>query len=155
MHRGSLRDVYGRYVSCIEHYQLDSFVRICADSPCISPMLIRYAVNMYKDNPNVDLVSNVCVRTFPPGQSVEVVSGTTFRENVDLDSKDFSREHVTQHFYKQPRSYKILSIKRNNVVDESDWAVDTVNDFHRVAAAMAIGFEPELDKTVTEKWNGD
>ena len=46
------------------------------------PNLFDYAISIYnKEKENVDLVSNVFPKTFPPGMSVELIKSSTFIKN--------------------------------------------------------------------------
>ncbi|QCO19886.1 hypothetical protein D3869_32075 (plasmid) [Azospirillum brasilense] len=55
---------------------------------------------------DADLVSNVFPRSFPPGQSVEVIRTDTFLTALDDMSNDV-REHVTLHFYRNASRFRI------------------------------------------------
>ena len=49
------------------------FVRINGDSPLIDPKLIDKAIKISKKKKGYDIITNVFPRTFPKGQSVEVI----------------------------------------------------------------------------------
>ena len=70
----------GRFVETAEKYKLDSFVRICGDSPLLDHRLVDRAVKLFYASPRTDLVSNIFPRSFPKGQSVEVVRTRTLVE---------------------------------------------------------------------------
>lgn len=149
--RGSLLNVYSRYVDCIKTFGLHAFGRVCCDSPGISPDLIQLALKTYNEN-DVDLVSNVCVRSFPVGQSIEIVNVDSFVNDRFKKGEGFSEEHVTQMFYKNLKNYKIYNIKNLNPVESESWAVDNPGDFERVSELAKLGFSCDFTSVIVEKW---
>ena len=75
--RGSLNDVSKRLIDCVYKYPCDAFVRISGDSPLIDPKLVDKVIEAYSEK-FYDLCTNVFVRTYPKGQSVEVIRTKTF-----------------------------------------------------------------------------
>ena len=138
--RGSLNDVYKRYVDCIDAFGLTAFGRICCDSPGISAALISYAIKLYREMGTADLVTNVHERTFPVGQSIEIVNATTFKSNKFYDAVGFSREHVTQSFYNQVGGFEIYNIKNLQPDRTDSWGVDEPGDIERVSALLKNGY---------------
>jgi spore coat polysaccharide biosynthesis protein SpsF len=152
VYRGSLNDVYNRYLGCIEQFDLSAFGRICCDSPGISSDLVRLAVQTFKEKEQVDLVSNVCVRSFPVGQSVEIVNAETFFSKQFRLSSGFSEEHVTQTFYKDSARYNIFNIKNINVSDSVNWAVDEPRDLEKVSQLLQLNFSYDPSSISIDKW---
>ena len=85
-----------RLVAAAERRNADAFVRISGDSPLLDPDLVTQAVGLFRSKVP-DLVSNVVVRTFPKGQSVEVINTSTMRTTlprlVGADERSRSRQH--------------------------------------------------------------
>ncbi|MBP9864898.1 MAG: NTP transferase domain-containing protein [Candidatus Omnitrophica bacterium] len=108
-YRGPLADVAGRFLEAVQHFKIASFVRINADSPMMDPRLVNQAVKLF-DEKSVDLVSNVFKRSFPKGQSVEVVkSQTLLAAYPRMTAVD--REHVTPFFYQHPEEFEIYNFE--------------------------------------------
>ena len=78
-YRGDLNNVYKRFKEIVTLEKADSFIRINGDSPLIDPEIIDLAVNNY-NNEDCDLLTNIFPRTFPRGQSVEVISSQPFTQ---------------------------------------------------------------------------
>ena len=98
------------------------------DSPLIDPCIIDEAISIF-DAGEFDLVTNVLERTFPPGQSVEVVRSEKFLgAQVRFDS-ELEREHVTQHFYKNRDNFRIRNILAHKRYADCKMAVDDGGDF--------------------------
>ena len=56
------------------------FVRVSGDSPMIDPKLIDKAIKISKKTKGHDIITNVFPRTFPKGQSVEVIKTFTLKK---------------------------------------------------------------------------
>ena len=71
--RGDLNNVASRFVQAGDFFNEDKFIRLCGDSPLIDPEIINHAIEISNEYPQFDLVTNIQKRTFPKGQSVEIV----------------------------------------------------------------------------------
>src|SRR5690606_3770927 len=91
-HRGSLEGVAARLLEAAETRGADAFVRVNGDSPLLDPRIVSRAVSLYRKF-EPDLVSNVLVRSFPKGQSVEVVRTATLKSALDDIADAEDREH--------------------------------------------------------------
>ena len=72
--RGDLENVALRLYSAAKKNNSAFFVRISADSPLIDYKLINKAIKIFRQNRKIDLVTNIFPKTFPSGQSVEIVN---------------------------------------------------------------------------------
>jgi len=139
--RGELDDVVARFQACLRAHPADWFVRICADSPLVDPGLIRALAA--KLNPALDLVTNVQVRTFPRGQSVEFVRSGTF---AALDSKALSaeeREHATLVFYRNPEKFRIENVVGQDPAwSNLSYTVDSIENLRAVETILKAGALP-------------
>ncbi len=139
--RGELANVFARFQACARQFPADWIVRICGDSPMLDanliPMLLQYR------SADIDLVSNVAVRSYPPGQSVEIIN---HRALASLDAHGLSsheQEHPTQVFYRNPQRFRV----RNVTGSDPDWpaqsfVVDTLDDLRRLEALAREGAYP-------------
>ena len=82
----SLSNVAHRFYEVLEKYDSKSFLRINADSPFIDPQLIDKCLFKF-NNTNSDIVTNVFPRTFPKGQSVEIIKSSVFKKNLPKKKK--------------------------------------------------------------------
>ena len=80
--RGDLENVSLRMLQASKANDFDGFVRVNGDSPLLDPHIINQAVSLFNDS-DYDLVTNTYPRTFPVGQSVEVVRTKTFERVVE------------------------------------------------------------------------
>ncbi|MDF1731756.1 MAG: NTP transferase domain-containing protein [Minwuia sp.] len=131
--RGPLDDVAGRFRTVLERFPVRAFVRVSGDSPLIDRRLVDDAVTRFR-NGDADIVTNVFPRTFPKGQSVEVVSSKVFL-SAEAEMTDASdREHVTTWFYRSPDRYRIVNFTSRFDSGETSMVVDTEEDFERFRA---------------------
>jgi spore coat polysaccharide biosynthesis protein SpsF len=147
--RGSLENVAERFCEAAQRQELDAFVRLCADSPLLDPTLIDQAVAEYRSG-GADLVSTVSARSFPPGQSVEVISAPVFAEVVPQMSRADHREHVTSYFYDHRKGFKIKAIRSDHDGGDVDFAIDTPRDLERFRALVAAMDRPHWSYGLAE-----
>lgn len=126
--RGALDDVSGRYLATIEEFKLDAFVRICGDSPLVDHRIVEEAVRIYKSG-DYDIVSNVIKRTYPKGQSVEVVSATMYKKLAAAGMDLHDREHVTPIIYRNLSKLSSYSMESGADAGAVQLSVDTPEDF--------------------------
>lgn len=130
-YRGALHDVAGRFLSCAESLDAEAFLRISGDSPLIDPMLVDRAVALHNST-SCDLTTNVQVRSFPKGQSVEVIRTAALAAAYPyfVDASDF--EHVTRYFYLHPEQFNIESFSSQDRMGSMQLSVDTIKDLQDV-----------------------
>jgi spore coat polysaccharide biosynthesis protein SpsF len=133
VHRGSLHNVLERLFEAGRVHSADAVVRVSADSPILLPSLIDRAVLAFREG-DFDLVTNVQKRTYPKGQSVEVLSMALLKATLQNSPSEAAREHVTPDLYDNATHYRIHSIESG-----SDWGgirmcVDTQEDYRNLQA---------------------
>jgi len=125
--RGSLDNVAERFKDIIEAENIDAFVRLSGDSPLLDPQIIEKAVALYRKN-EYDIVTNVLNRSFPKGQSVEVVNAKTFLEAYSELKSNEDKEHVMPFFYRNKDKYNIFNIESDYDASTVQLSVDTDGD---------------------------
>ena len=76
----------------------------------------------------VDLATNVQIRTFPKGTSVEAVSVTALRRARSM-MQPGEAEHVTPVFYRRPQDFRIVNLTSGGDFANMQMSVDTEADF--------------------------
>ena len=127
--RGPLDDVLGRFIQVIDEYEPDVVVRITADCPLISPMIIDDVVEQFLAA-DVDYCSNTLIPTYPDGLDVEVVRSSVLREVHASTQDEHEREHVTLGVYRYPERFELLNHVDPSGANRSDlrWTVDNGDD---------------------------
>jgi spore coat polysaccharide biosynthesis protein SpsF len=138
--RGALDDVLERLAAAAGHFGFESVIRISGDSPLLDPAIVRMAIAAAGV---ADLVTNVFPRSFPRGQSVEVLSraGVARLNALAVTAED--REHVTRALYRAPDGFRILGFRRWPDRSDLQLSVDTREDLARAAAILASHPSPD------------
>tara|TARA_B100000035_G_scaffold227916_1_gene196227 strand:- start:10774 stop:11460 length:687 start_codon:yes stop_codon:yes gene_type:complete len=128
--RGSLENVYDRYLNFSQMINCDGIVRLCADSPFIDPNLLLRMMKFFK-NGKYDIVTNIFPKTFPSGQSIEIISVDVLKK-IKKKSKDrHEREHVTKFFYNNSQTFRIFNFSCEYFHENIDISIDEEDDFKK------------------------
>ena len=129
--RGSLNNVVQRFQKVIKKYNLDYFIRINGDSPCMDQYVIDSVYrNFHKYK--CDVATNVYPRSFPKGLSVEIIKSQIFKNLKNFKLNSYNKEHITSCFYQNSFKYKILNIKNQKNHSKKSLALDTEIDFKKL-----------------------
>jgi spore coat polysaccharide biosynthesis protein SpsF (cytidylyltransferase family) len=129
--RGSLANVASRFLQIAKKKNKKYFIRISGDSPLIWPKIINRAIKLHKKNPKYDLITNIFPRSFPHGQSVEIIKTSILENNIKKMNK-FELEHVTQFFYRNCLEFLIKNFLSTGKNDSIKLAVDTRRDLKNI-----------------------
>lgn len=135
-HRGPLENVAERFAVALRAEQADAFVRITGDAPLIDPAVIDAAIRLYQAG-DWDLVSNVLVRSFPIGQSVEVLRKAAFLAALGEMEDMEDREHVTRFLHRNRAHYRMVNFTSGADAAQIQMSVDTPEDFATAQYLMA------------------
>ena len=133
--RGSPDNVAERFRQVLEQERAAQFVRISGDSPLIDPALVDQTVR-YFWAADCDLATNIVPRTFPKGQSVEVLLTKTFLRVCNGLLTGDQREHVTKFYYENPADFRITSFTSGGDYGKVNLSIDTAQDLARVDAIL-------------------
>ncbi|MFN0161686.1 MAG: cytidylyltransferase domain-containing protein [Burkholderiales bacterium] len=141
VHRGPLDHVLLRYQEGARAYPARWIVRVCGDSPFLDSAVIARLLRAC--DAQSDLVTNVAPRTFPPGQSVEIIRASALLA-IDAGALDAqAAEHPTQVFYRDPVRFCIRNLASPRACDaDESWVVDTLDDLRRLEAVLESGNGP-------------
>lgn len=125
--RGSLNNVAKRLYETAIFKNQKFFLRVSADSPLIDFQIINKIINIHKKNKSYDLITNIFPKTFPSGQSVEIIKTKTLGKNLKFFSR-LDKEHVTRYFYENPSKFKIRNFLNKNSSNLRKLSIDSPND---------------------------
>jgi len=137
-YRGSLENVVSRYLSFMKEHQVKKVVRISGDSPLINPDVIFKVIAQDQELADADLTTNVFPRSFPKGQSVEVIPRKSLELLRDRSLSESDIEHVTPYFYANYKEFKINNLNNTEDLSSINLSVDTKEDLFRVNQFMAL-----------------
>jgi len=127
--RGDLADVHSRFCEFGANFKLDYILRVSADSPLIHPGVIKLVyMEGVLSNFEPDLITNVFPRTFPKGQSVEMIKTKALASLPKQEMSVFNLEHVTSFFYENSEKFKIVNCQNTNDLSKHNTSVDTPED---------------------------
>lgn len=129
--RGDLNNVALRLYKTAKINKVKSFVRISGDSPLIDPKLIDKAISIAKKEKKYDIVTNIFPRTFPKGQSVEVIKTSLIKKYLKNFSK-LDKEHVTKYFYDNSNRFLIKNFTFNGKNKIMKLSIDTKKDLKNI-----------------------
>ena len=130
-HRGELNNVAKRLLNASEKNKQNFFLRVNGDSPLIDPKIIDKAISIHKKFKSYNLITNVFPRTFPKGQSVEIISNNILRENLNRMSR-FEKEHVTLYFYRNSQKFLIKNFIFKKKLKLIKTAIDNKKDLMNI-----------------------
>lgn len=133
VYRGPAENVVSRFQEALRVYPCERFFRVCGDSPLLDPGLFERFLAV-GDEP--DLVTNVFPRTFPRGQSLELVRSDTFAALDAASLTPEQREHPTKVYYENPSQYSIVNVMSGLPPLNANVAVDTIEDLRRIEAML-------------------
>jgi len=137
-YRGSLDNVISRYLSFMREHHVKKVVRISGDSPLINPDVILKVITQDQESADADLTTNVFPRSFPKGQSVEVIPRKSLELLSDRNLSESDYEHVTPFFYANSKEFKINNLNNDEDLSFINLSVDTKEDLLRVNQFMTL-----------------
>jgi spore coat polysaccharide biosynthesis protein SpsF len=136
LHRGPLEDLAARVLAAADAFALDVLVRVNGDSPLLDQRLVDRGVALQRAT-GADLVTNVRPRSFPPGQSVEVLKTGALRLAVERMEDPSDREHVTAWLYRHPAEVRIERFAQDPPVTEPPLTLDGPADRIRLERVLS------------------
>ncbi|MBN1343223.1 MAG: glycosyltransferase family protein [Phycisphaerae bacterium] len=130
--RGDHENVARRYLDTLDHFGFDAFARICGDSPLIDPALIDRGLEMLASG-GYEVVTNNLKRTFPSGQTIEIVTAEAYRRGFGRMHAPEHFEHVTRYFYEHPLDFRLTNFTADEDCSALRTTVDTQEDYDRIA----------------------
>lgn len=128
--RGDLNNIANRYSKAITKNPCDFFFRISGDSPLFDINLLNMFITKFKKVNKFDIMTNIYNRTFPKGQSLELINSSSFENNLKLIGID--EENFTQFFYKKKNNFEIISIENKENFSNIIHTIDIEKDYQRI-----------------------
>lgn len=126
--KGSLNNVFNRIKMTSKKFKLNYFLRVCADSPLIDPVIIDRCMKKFLKG-NYDIVTNKFPRSYPKGQTVEIIRVRALNKINEKILTSDQIEHFTKYFYDNPKKFKIYNLKLSNQKKFISMALDSKSNF--------------------------
>jgi spore coat polysaccharide biosynthesis protein SpsF len=134
--RGDPHNVARRVLDAVEQFDLAAFVHVRGNSPLIDPELIDTAIELFMTG-RYDLVTNNIERTFPVGQTVEVLCGLMYRDGFLGMHTAEHFERVTPYFHEHADDYRVFNFTAQDDYSDVRLVVDTENDLREMNELLA------------------
>ncbi|MCO6430168.1 MAG: NTP transferase domain-containing protein [Deltaproteobacteria bacterium] len=133
--RGSLENVYSRFMAALHSFPSNHFLRYCADRPFFDLALLQEAWQLHLAG-GFDITTNASLKTFPRGLTVELLRSGVFAAAAPEITEALDMEHVTSFFYRNKQRYRIRELV-NGHGDQSgvNFCIDTPEDYERFKQA--------------------
>ncbi|MFC1743998.1 cytidylyltransferase domain-containing protein [Candidatus Riflebacteria bacterium] len=143
---GSEENVLERFFHAAKERELDTIVRITSDCPFTDPLLIDKHIQLFREHPGAEYVSNTLQRRFPRGFDIEIFSySALYRAHLNA-GQDFEKEHVTPYIIE---NFKAVNFQYGEDHSEFRVTVDTPEDLKLVNELFEI-FNGRTDFSFTE-----
>lgn len=148
--RGDLLDVASRFHEAAQEYACDAFVRLTGDSPLLDYRIVDRAIEIWREG-HYDLVTNAVPRTFPVGQTVEILAATCLSHHL-TDFSAHDREHVTPFFHREALGLglAVATFGLEPPAPDLHLAVDTPEDLEHLGRIYAELSPPYWQHDVKE-----
>lgn len=131
--RGSLENVAERFYKASLANGWSYAVRINGDNLFLDKDLLKEMM-LYCEEKELDFYSNVKDRTYPKGQSIEIVRTSFFgKHSEDIFKSPFHSEHVMTYFY-HLKNHEKIEFRKNIEVPEAagmQLAIDDAKDLKK------------------------
>ena len=140
---GSLNDVVQRLHDAAKFKNCQKFLRICGDSPLIDPQIIDHAISLSKAS-EFDLVTNVFPRTFPKGQSVEIIKTSVLDRILNENRSTSQMEHPTSFIYENFERFRICSFRSGGDFANCNHSIDNESDLKSANMVFKVNNDPTI-----------
>lgn len=129
--RGSKNNVFDRFQKISIQNKYPIIMRINGDSPLLDVNLFNRMIKFSK-NKEYDIFTNVQPRTFPQGQSLELIKRSVLYNIDQTKLTKKNKEHVTSYFYENKKKYKIINYTNNINLGKINLSVNSNEDYIKV-----------------------
>jgi spore coat polysaccharide biosynthesis protein SpsF len=130
--RGSLENVYARFVEAEKIFPCEWIIRVTGDSPFIPLPLARYFIEQI-DIADASFITSTFRRTLPIGMNLEAFKSKLLRELLSAEGfREIEREHFTSNWHRGLPEDGLISVELHNAdFSTSTVAIDTAEDLYR------------------------
>ena len=148
--QGDEKNVASRYYEILKNTKFEYFLRVNGDSPFLDYKIINKLISI-KNKSDYDIITNVFKRSYPKGQSVEIIKTSTFLNNFKRLKSRHDLEHVTSFFYKNFKRFKIYNHTNKINFSKINLSIDTEEDLFKVKKIFKDINKKNLDWLILTK----
>ena len=134
--RGSLNNVFSRFVDAINLFNPETVIRVTGDCPLYMPKLCESMLIEFKSR-SVDYLSNTLEPSYPDGCDIEILQSKVFQKLESLPLTVEELEHVTLGVYKRPEIFECVNFSNNRDDSAHRWTLDTKEDLDFIRQVYA------------------
>lgn len=142
--RGSLDDVFDRFLQASKKFQSKRIIRLTADCPLIMPKMIDQMLE-YFDEKEPDYLCNSLIETLPDGLDIEIFKTELLSELTTANLTKPEKEFVTLRIWQNPKLYAILNFPHIYNLGDERWTVDYPEDFSFVSDIFSYFGKQSVD----------
>lgn len=105
---GSQENILDRMYNASLSFKSDNIIRITADCPLIDPSIIGNGLGIFNKN-NIDVLSNVRIRTYPDGFDFEIIKQDALEKAWNIKRKEFEDNITFYGTFLSPTKYLLES----------------------------------------------
>lgn len=150
--RGDEQNVLSRFTEVADIYQYTHLIRVCADNPFLSLILLNKLLEAVQEN--LDYISFAHQETPAMlthfGVFAEIVKTSALKQVPD---DKFYQEHVTNYVYQHPKKFKLKWLATNEDLFFSNiirLTVDTLEDFKTAQSIYAAFMQQSPNFDIVE-----
>ncbi|CAN2170502.1 SpsF Spore coat polysaccharide biosynthesis protein F, CMP-KDO synthetase homolog [Candidatus Nanopelagicaceae bacterium] len=147
--RGSLNNVFQRFVGALSVDSPSNFVRITADCPLIMSEILDNMILEFQKR-EVDYLSNALEHTFPDGLDLEIVKTDAFLKLQSFELSVAEQEHVTLGLYSRSQYFKVSSYSSGLNLGSERWTLDYPEDLRFISKVYDFFKGRETEFTLSE-----
>ena len=130
--RGSLNNVFSRFVKIAEIYSPKTMIRITGDCPLYMPKLCEIMLVEFLKR-DVDYLSNTLKPTYPDGCDIEIFSTSVLKKLKSEKLTPTELEHVTLGIYARNTEFNCVNFANDSDESCHRWTLDTSDDLDFIA----------------------
>ena len=150
--RGSLNDVFSRFVKAVDLYSPEVVIRITGDCPLYMPNLCEVMLEEFFKR-RIDYLSNTLTPTFPDGCDIEIFVTSALRELESEQLTTAELEHVTLGIYSRNTKFRCENFYNRRDESFHRWTLDTSDDLGFVTRVYESFAGNELSFTYQDVMN--
>ena len=139
--RGSESNVLNRYFEAAKYFNAKHIARITSDDPFKDPVIIDQVADLYF-NESLDFAYNNNPPSYAEGLDAEIFSFNALSIAESEANDSFAREHVTQHFYRNPIKFRQMNLVSPMDYSHLRWTLDTDEDLSMVKMVYENLYKP-------------